>query len=59
MTQTSLAGAGPTPSPEGGQSQTGRHPRDQDPDANQTVRPAGLSSPGPTKDRRATIGQQP
>jgi hypothetical protein len=59
MTQTSLAGAGPTPSPEGGQSQSGRHPCDQDPDANQTIRPAGLPSPRPTKGRCATIGQQP
>jgi hypothetical protein len=66
MSQTALVGAGPTPSPEGGQSQAGPDPCGQDPDANNetgrgrpAVRPAGRTSWRPTKGRFTTSGQHP
>jgi hypothetical protein len=61
-----LVGAGPTPGPEGEQSQSGRDRRGQDPKANRetgwgrgAVRSAGLTSRQPTEVRFATVGQRP
>jgi hypothetical protein len=59
-----LVGAGPTPSPEDGQSQAGRDPCDQGPDANnetgrgwRAVRPTGRTSWRPTTGRGWRAGR--